>query len=237
DDLLATLVGHVPAEWSPPEVGLADLVLPSDLPVSLPSDLVRQRPDILAAEATAHAASANIGVATAALFPSISLSGSYGGNGTSTNALLSSRGNFWALGVNATATLFDGGTLWYKRQAAIDGYQQAMALYRQTVLNAFGQVADTLHALDHDAAVLQAEEEALGAAREALHLVQANYEAGLATYLDVLIADAQYHQALVGELQAIAARYQDSVALFAALGGGWWNAQSAGAQANAPVSN
>jgi len=237
EDLLATLAGRTPAEWSPPEIGLAELVLPSNLPLSLPSDLVRQRPDILAAEATAHAASANIGVATAAMFPSITLSGSYGSNSTSTSTLLASRGNFWAFGVSATQTLFDGGTLWFKRQAAIDGYQQTMALYRQTVLNAFGQVADTLHALDHDAAVLQAEEEALGAAREALHLVQANYEAGLATYLDVLIADAQYHQALVGELQAIAARYQDSVALFAALGGGWWNAQSAGAQANAPVSN
>src|SRR5208283_2716213 len=126
---------------------------------------------------------------------------------------------FWALGVNATATLFDGGTLWYKRQAAIDGYQQSMALYRQTVLNAFGQVADALHALDHDAEVLRAEGEALDASQEALHLVQANYEAGLATYLDVLIADAQYHQALVAQLQAIALRYQDTVALFAALGG------------------
>ena len=214
DDLLATLAGHAPAEWSPPEVGLADLVLPSDLPVSLPSDLVRQRPDVLAAESTAHAASANIGVATAALFPSITLSGSYGSNSTSTGTLLASRGNFWAFGVSAMGTLFDGGTLWYKRQAVIDGYQQAMSLYRQTVLAAFGQVADTLRALDHDAATLLAEEEALSTAKQALHLVQANYEAGLATYLDVLVADAQYREALVGELQAIAVRYQDTVALF-----------------------
>ena len=235
DDLLATLAGHAPAEWSPPEIGLADLVLPSDLPVSLPSDLVRQRPDVLAAEATAHAASANIGVATAALFPSITLSGNYGSNSTSTGTLLASRGNFWAFGVNAMGTLFDGGTLWYKRQAAIDGYQQAMALYRQTVLAAFGQVADTLHALDHDAATLLAEKEALSTAKQALHLVQANYEAGLATYLDVLVADAQYHQALVGELQAIAVRYQDTVALFAALGGGWWNSKDEDARAGLPA--
>jgi NodT family efflux transporter outer membrane factor (OMF) lipoprotein len=235
DDLLATLVGHTPAEWNPPEVHLADLVLPSDLPVSLPSDLVHQRPDILAAEATAHAASANIGVATAAMFPSITLSGNYGSNGTSTSTLLASRGNFWAFGVNATQTLFDGGTLWFKRQAAIDGYQEAMALYRQTVLNAFGQVADTLHALDHDAEVLRAEEEALSTAEQALHLVQANYEAGLATYLDVLVADAQYHQALVGELQAIAVRYQDTTALFVALGGGWWNARREDTGADEPA--
>jgi NodT family efflux transporter outer membrane factor (OMF) lipoprotein len=234
DDLLATLTGHLPAEWSPPGVGLAELALPSDLPVSVPSDLVRQRPDILAAEATAHAASANIGVATAALFPSITLSGSYGSNSTSTSTLLASRGNFWAFGVSAAAPLFDGGTLWYKRQAAIDGYQQAMAVYRQTVLNAFGQVADTLRALEHDAEVLRAEEEALAAAEQALHLVQANYEAGLATYLDVLISDTQYHQALVADLQANAVRYQDTVALFAALGGGWWNAPRADAQAVKP---
>ena len=235
DDLLATLAGRAPAEWNAPEVGLTDLALPSDLPVSLPSDLVRQRPDILAAEATVHAASANIGVATAAMFPSITLSGSYGSNSTSTSTLLASRGNFWAFGVNATQTLFDGGTLWYKRQAAIDGYQQTMALYRQTVLNAFGQVADTLHALDHDSKILRAEGEALTAAEQALHLVQANYEAGLATYLDVLVSDAQYHQALVAKLQAIAARYQDTVALFAAIGGGWWNAQPEGARPNGPA--
>lgn len=235
DDLLATLVGHAPAEWTPPEVALADLALPSNLPVSLPSDLVRQRPDILAAEATAHAASASVGVATAAMFPSITLSGSYGSNSTSTGTLLASRGNFWAFGVSAAQPLFDGGTLWFKRQAAIDGYQQAMASYRQTVLNAFGQVADTLHALDHDAELLRAEDEALVASQEALHLVHANYEAGLATYLDVLISDGQYHQAFVAKLQAIATRYQDTVALFAAVGGGWWNAQNTHTRANGPT--
>ena len=101
-----------------------------------------------------------------------------------------------------------------------------MALYRQTVLGAFAQVADTLHALDHDAATLQAEDEALSTAEQALHLVQANYKAGLNTYLDVLNADVQAHQAKIAKLQTIAARYQDTVALFAALGGGWWNAKN-----------
>ncbi len=223
EDLLAALAGHVPAEWHPLEVNLTDLTLPSDLPVSLPSDLVRQRPDVLAAEATAHAASANIGVATAALLPSVTLSGSFGVNNTSTSTLFSSNGQFWSFGANATQPLFEGGTLWFRRKAAIDSYQQAMALYRQTVLGAFEQVADTLRALDHDAAALKAEDEALATAEQALHLVQANYAAGLATYLDVLTADTQYYQAKIGDLQAIAVRYQDTVALFTALGGGWWN--------------
>ena len=223
DDLLATLAGRVPSEWSPPEVGLADLVLPSDLPVSLPSELVRQRPDILASEATAHAASANIGVATAALLPNITLSGSAGTNSTSMHGLFGPNARFWSLGANATAPVFEGGTLWFRRRAAIDVYQQAMALYRQTVLSAFAQVADTLRGLDHDAAALRADAEGLATAEQALHLVQVNYEAGLVTYLDVLNADTQYHQAKIADVQAIAVRYQDTVALFAALGGGWWS--------------
>jgi outer membrane protein TolC len=128
-------------------------------------------------------------------------------------------------GAIATTPLFEGGTLWFKRKAAIDNYQQAMASYRQMVLSAFGQVADTLRALDHDAAALQATEEALTTAEQALHLVQANYEAGLATYLDVLLVDAQYHQAKISDLQTVAVRYRDTIALFAALGGGWWNAE------------
>ncbi len=193
---------------------------------------MQQRPDILAAEATAHAASANVGVATAAELPCVTLSGSYGVNNTSVSNLFAAGGNFWGFGANATAPLFDGGTLWFKRKAATDSYQQATAAYRQTVLNAFGQVADTLRALDHDAAALKAEDEALAAAEQALHLVQANYQAGLITYLDVLNADVQYHQAKVADLQTIAVRYQETVALFASLGGGWWNTKPEGASAD-----
>lgn len=225
DDLLATLAGRTPAQWETPRIDLADLTLPSDLPVSLPSDLVRQRPDILVAEATAHQASANVGVATAALLPSLTLSAGAGTESKSANNLFSSSARIWNVGADATAPLFEGGTLWFKRNAAVASYQQAAALYRQTVLAAFEQVADTLRALDHDAQTLDAEERALADAREALHLVQANYEAGLSTYLDVLIADTQYHQAQIAELQARATRYQDTVALFTALGGGWWNMQ------------
>jgi NodT family efflux transporter outer membrane factor (OMF) lipoprotein len=222
DDLLATLLGRVPADWSPPEIGLKDLRLPHDLPVSLPSDLVRQRPDILVAEATAHAASANVGVATAALLPSVMLNGAYSGNGNATSRLLASSGKAWSFGVNVQQPLFEGGTLWFNRKAAVENYHEAMDLYRQTVLGAFEQVADTLRALDHDAAALRVQDEALAAAREALHLVQVNYAAGLDTYLDVLAADTLYHQAAINELEAVALRYQDTVALYVALGGGWW---------------
>ena len=231
DDLLAALAGHVPAEYSPPPVRLNDLVLPGRLPVSVPSDLIRQRPDILAAEATAHAASANIGVATAAMLPSVTLNGGLAAATTSLNNLVPANGHSWSVGAGATAPLFEGGTLWFKRKAAIDDYQQAMALYRQIVLAAFEQVADTLRALDHDAQTLAAEDEALSTAAQALHLVEANYEAGIATYLDVLTADTQFHQAQLADLQAIATRYQDTVALFAALGGGWWNVGKNGAGA------
>jgi NodT family efflux transporter outer membrane factor (OMF) lipoprotein len=223
DDLLAVLAGHTPAEWQAPPVRVEDLTLPGTLPVSLPSDLVRQRPDLLAAEATAHAASADVGIATAALLPSVTLSGGYQAASNSSRRLFPGNGRAWSVGAAATAPLFEGGTLWYKRKAAVENYTQAMALYRQTVLAAFEQVADTLRGLDHDAAVLLAEDDALSSAADALHLVQANYEAGIATYLDVLTADTQYHQAKIADLQAIAVRYQDTVALFAALGGGWWN--------------
>jgi len=222
DDLLATLVGHVPAEWSPPDIGLAELTLPEELPVSLPSELVRQRPDVLVAEATAHGASANVGVATAALLPSVTLSGSYSANSTTTSQLTAAGGRAWDAGAGLTQPLFEGGTLWYRRKAAVEQYKQASALYRQVVLGAFAQVADTLQALEHDAAALEAEDEALASAEEALHLVQANYQAGLSTYLDVLAADAQYHQAVINDLQLVAVRYQDTVALYVALGGGWW---------------
>jgi NodT family efflux transporter outer membrane factor (OMF) lipoprotein len=223
DDLLATLVGRAPAQWAAPEIQLTDLTLPAELPVSLPSDLVRQRPDILVAEATAHAASANVGVATAALLPAINLTGAYSANSTSSGNLLATGGRAWSFGGDVSVPVFEGGSLWFRRKAAIDNYQEAMALYRQTVLSAFAQVADTLQALGHDAAALQAEDVALRTAKEALHLVQVNYEAGLSTYLDVLSADAQYHQAVIADLQATAVRYQDTVALYVALGGGWWD--------------
>lgn len=173
-------------------------------------------------------------MATAALLPSITLSGSYSANGTATRELFAANGTAWNLGADAAAPLFEGGTLWFRRRAALDTYRQSMALYRQTVLSAFAQVADTLRALDHDASTLNAEDRALKTAQQALHLVEINYEAGLNTYLDVLNADAQYHQTMINALQTVAVRYQDTVALYVALGGGWWNTPQSSRRGTGP---
>jgi NodT family efflux transporter outer membrane factor (OMF) lipoprotein len=225
--LLATLTGRTPAEWTAPEIDLKEITLPQDLPITLPSELVRRRPDILAAEARLHNDSAAIGVATAALFPDFSLSGSYGLNNTSFKDLFKHSSSFWSLGAGLTAPLFHGGTLWFQRRAAIEGYEASLADYRQSVLSAFAQVADTLRALEHDAEAVHAQSQALAASEQAVRLVQANFEAGLAEYLQVLLTNAQYHRAKIGYLQAHAQRLQDTVALFVALGGGWKEDQMA----------
>ncbi len=222
--LLATLAGHTPAEWTPAQVSMAELVLPDKLPLSLPSELVRQRPDILAAEAQLHGASAEIGVATAALFPSFTLSGTFGQNAASMSGLFGKNANFWSLGADLAAPLLNGGTLSAQKQAAVDAYQQSLALYRQTVLGAFAQVADSVRALQHDAETMQANLQSVSASEQSLHLSQVNYQAGLINYLQVLAADIQYRQARIAYLQARAQRLQDTTALFVALGGGWWNA-------------
>jgi NodT family efflux transporter outer membrane factor (OMF) lipoprotein len=223
EHLLATLSGRFSAQWTPPQVDLADIVLPQNLPVSLPSALVRQRPDILAAEASLHGASANIGVATAALFPSFTLNGSFGQNNSAMNNLFQRNASFWSLGPDVSMPLFNGGTLLSERAAARAGYQQALANYRQTVLSAFAQVADALRGLAHDAEVLQAESQSLETAKESLGLTQTNYRAGLVNYPQILIATVQYQQAKLNFLQAQAQRLQDTTAIFVALGGGWWN--------------
>lgn len=232
--LLAALTGVSPARANLPDIDLNGLSLPLDLPLSLPSELVRQRPDILQAEAQMHVASANVGVATAAMFPSFSLNGAFGAAGTSLGNLSGDNGRFWSVGPSISVPLFRGGSLWYGRKAAIDAFEASQAIYRQTVLDAFQQVADSLKALEHDAEGLQAQAEARRAAGEALRLQQINYKSGIAAYQDVLTADVQFHQADIGYLQAVAQRHQDTVALFVALGGGWWNAQVETAQGRAP---
>ncbi len=221
--LLATLTGQAPGDWAPPRITLAELTLPMDLPVSLPSQLVRQRPDILVAEAQLHSASAQIGVATANMLPNFNLTANYGLNSNTLSTLFAGSAAFWTMGATLATPLIQGPTLWYQRKAAIDAYQEAQATYRQTVLAALAQVADTLDALQHDAEALKAQSEALSSAAEALHLIQANYQAGTVNYLQVLIADYQYQQANLGYIQAAGQRFQDTAALFVALGGGWWN--------------
>jgi NodT family efflux transporter outer membrane factor (OMF) lipoprotein len=223
EHLVATLTGRTPAEWSPSPIALEDVKLPPEIPLSLPSELVRQRPDILVAEAELHGATAQIGVATAAMLPTLTLSGSYGANNTSAADLFSSGSVFWSVAAALAQPVFHGGALWYQRKAAADARDEALANYRQTVLLAFAQVADTLRALDHDADALNADAEAYKAAETAFHLVQINYQSGLANYLQVLTANTQYLQSRISFLQAQAQRLQDTVALFIALGGGWWN--------------
>jgi outer membrane protein TolC len=176
----------------------------------------------LVAEAVVHAANANIGIATAAMLPSLTLNAGYGVAGTASGS-----GPFWNLGAGLTQPVFEAGTLWYQRRAAMDAHDAALAGYRQTVLSAFEQVADTLRGLQHDAEGLQAQTEAVESAEGAMRLIQANYEAGVSNYLQVLIADGQYLQAKIGYVQAVAQRLQDTVALYVALGGGWWNAPPA----------
>ncbi|HTR53575.1 MAG TPA: efflux transporter outer membrane subunit [Kofleriaceae bacterium] len=222
DHLIATLIGKPPSE-QPPAIALEALTLPENVPVSLPAELVRQRPDVLVAEANLHTANAQIGVATAAMLPNLSLSGSLGANNTALGSLFASNGVFGGVATGLTAPVFHGGALYYQRRAAIDARDQALASYRQTVLAAFAQVADTLRALVHDADALRAQKEAVDSARQALDLIEANYRAGIANYLQVIIANEQFLQARLGYIEAVAQRLQDTVALYAALGGGWWN--------------
>ena len=221
--LLAALLGRAPAAFAGSNIALGELTLPDDVPLSLPSQIVRQRPDVLVAEAQLHAATAQIGVATAAMLPNLTLSGGVGANNTSLEDLFSPSSLFWSVLGGLTQPLLRGGTLYYQRREAIDARDAALANYRQTVLGAFQQVADALRGLVHDADAVAREREAVQAADAALKLTQVDYQAGLANYLQVLTANSQDLQARIGLIEAEAQRLQDTVALFVALGGGWWN--------------
>jgi NodT family efflux transporter outer membrane factor (OMF) lipoprotein len=195
------------------------VTLPEHLPVSLPSELVRRRPDILASEARLHAATAAVGVATSNLYPHVVLTGSAGLQSTVI-------GNFFEGGSTAygatgalTAPLFDGGTLRAQKRAAVDALQASAASYQQTVLEAFGQVADSLEALDHDAEQLDAQAHAQDAARENVGLTRKSYNEGNVAVLQVLDAERLYQNARLGYVRAQAQRYMDTVQLFLALGG------------------
>jgi NodT family efflux transporter outer membrane factor (OMF) lipoprotein len=222
--LLALLVGKFPNEAAAlPEFELDSLHLPEELPVSLPSVLARQRPDILAAEELLHFAGAEVGVATANLYPQINLTGSLGSEVVSIGSLFGSGSAVWSLGAGLLQPLFHGGELTARRRAAIAAFDQASAQYRETVLQAFQDVADVLQALDLDAVTLQAQTEAALAARRSLELTEEQLRYGAVSYLSLLDADRQYQLARLNQIQAQAARYADTAALFHALGGGWWN--------------
>jgi NodT family efflux transporter outer membrane factor (OMF) lipoprotein len=216
---LAVLMGKSPAEAQIPELSLDALELPQELPLSLPSALVRQRPDIRASEALLHQASANVGVATANLYPQIVLSGSGGGTGTSFVA----GGDVWNVASSLTQPIYNGGALRAEKRKAEAAYQEADSVYRQTVLEAFGEVADTLTAIDHDAQTLKARSDAAADADASYRIAQGRYQAGGISELALLEARRQQLQTELDRAAAKAARFSDSATLFQALGGGWWN--------------
>ncbi len=220
---LAVLLGELPNVEGLAEFNLATLHLPLDLPVSLPSSLVRQRPDILASEALLHQASAEVGVATANLYPQINLSGSFGYQATRVGDVFNGSNEVWSIGASLLQPLFHGGELTAKRRASIAAYEEAAAQYRQTVLQAFKNVADALRAIEADARALESQNDAAALAQDSLNLTQRQFDLGAVSYLSLLTAQRQYQQARLNQVQAQAMRYADTAALFQALGGGWWN--------------
>jgi len=220
---LSVYAGRLPSEAGLPEFRLESLRLPEDLPVSLPSSLVRQRPDIQASEALLHEASAQIGVATANLYPQITLSGALGSAALRPGNLFGAGTGFWSVAAALAQPIFNGGALTARRRAAIAAYDQAAAQYQSTVLTAFQNVADALRALDYDASALKAQADAESLARESLDLATRQFQLGAVSYLGLLDAQRTYQQARVSLVQAQAARFADTAALFQALGGGWWN--------------
>lgn len=222
---LAILAGRSPGDWTPPDFKLADFTLPDEVPVSLPSELVHQRPDVLAAEAQLHAASAEIGVQTAQMFPTISISASLSQVALVPHKLFGDQANTWSFGPSITAPIFRGGALAAQRRAAIDAYQASLASYQQTVITSFGQVADLLQALGHDAQLLGNQRQAMEAAQTSLGQLRTAYVAGKLGILPILDAERLYEQALLGYLRATAQRLSDTVQMFVAMGGGgWWEA-------------
>jgi NodT family efflux transporter outer membrane factor (OMF) lipoprotein len=225
---LAELMGKTPAEAHVEEISLDSLHLPADLPVSLPSSLVRQRPDICAAEALLHQASANVGEATANLYPQIVLSGSGGAIGTS----FASGGNIWNAGISLAQPIFNGGSLRAERRKAIDAYEAAGSAYQETVLQAFREVADALRVIEHDSQALEDRSDAAAQAAGAYEIASKRYAAGGISQLSLLDAQRQQLQTALDRITYQAARYSDSATLFQALGGGWRNEPQSGGPRN-----
>jgi NodT family efflux transporter outer membrane factor (OMF) lipoprotein len=222
-DLLATYVGSLPANYEGAELSLDSLTLPTDLPVSLPSKFVEQRPDIQEYSALLHAATAQVGIATANMLPQITITGSFGQDAASFSNIFAASSNVWSLIGSLTQPIFKGGQLLHQRRAAVAAAQEAAANYKVTVITAFQNVSDTLYALQADADALAAQTLAEHTAADSLALVQAQYKSGAASYLQVLTAEQSYQTASVALVKARAQRFADTAALFQALGGGWWN--------------
>jgi NodT family efflux transporter outer membrane factor (OMF) lipoprotein len=220
EDALAVLVGKSPGGWMPPDFALDDLTLPSDLPLSVPSLLVRDRPDIRAAEAELHASSAAIGVALGQLYPSITLSASLAPTALTPGALFNGSNFAWNVLAGITAPIFHGGALTAQKEAANAAFRASLATYQQTVLKGLAQVADVLRALGHDAELVHAARDGLDTSAAALVLQRDRYAAGKIDLLHLLDSERSNQQAQVGYARARAQRYLDSAQLFVALGGG-----------------
>ncbi|HUL94211.1 MAG TPA: efflux transporter outer membrane subunit [Burkholderiales bacterium] len=222
---LAVYTGRPPSAPGVPEFRLSELQLPEELPVSLPSELARRRPDIRAAEALLMQAGARVGVATANLYPQITLSASGGSLASSGGDLLSSGTGFYLLGASLAQPLFHGDELQAKRRSAVAAYEQAGAAYQEAVLLGFQNVADTLRALETDAIKLKERADAAAQAKSYHDIISSRYEAGGVSFLALLDAQRKLRGARIEQTQAIADRYADSAALLQALGGGWWKEQ------------
>ena len=222
DDQLATLTGRSPADPALPGVDLAKITLPHALPLSLPADLVRQRPDVRAAEENLHSASAQLGVAIAARLPQITLVASGGGSAANWANLLGPANTFWTLGAGISQPIFAGGALLHRQRAAQAGLDQATALYRSAVLTAFQNVADTLHALQEDTDALAAAQAAQASAEGGFAVARRQHDVGEAPLITAITAEQTLRAAEQTTAQAQAQRLSDTAALYQALGGGWW---------------
>jgi NodT family efflux transporter outer membrane factor (OMF) lipoprotein len=229
-DLIRALVGNLPDQEVPETFELDALQLPPDLPVSLPAKLIEQRPDVRAAEAQLHAANAQVGVAVAAMLPQFPITGAYGGNADQFNWMFRTGGPFWSLVGNVNQPIFQGGTLLHRKRAARAALTQAAAQYQSTVITAYQNVADTLHASLSDADALAADVRAENSAKVTYDLMRRQMDVGYVSYLSLLSAETAYRQTLLTRVQAQATRYGDTVALFQALGGGWWNRKEVAAR-------
>jgi NodT family efflux transporter outer membrane factor (OMF) lipoprotein len=222
-DLLRALVGNLPNQEIAATFELDALRLPPELPLSVPAKLIEQRPDVRAAEAQLHAANAQVGVAVAAMLPQFSITGTAGGAADQIPWLFRGGGPFWTITGGVTQPLFEGGTLVHTKRAADAALKEAAAQYQSTVIAAYQNVADTLHASLSDAEALAGAVEAESATRVAYDLTRRQLETGYVNTLTLLSAETAYQQALLTRVQAEATRYGDTIALFQALGGGWWN--------------
>jgi NodT family efflux transporter outer membrane factor (OMF) lipoprotein len=222
-DQIRALVGNLPNQDVTETFELDALHLPQDMPVSLPAKIINQRPDVRAAQAQLHSANAQVGVAIAAMLPQFPITGSYGGNADQFSWLFRSGGPFWNIVGDVTQPLFQGGTLLHRKRAAQQALKQAAAQYQIAVIAAYQNVADVLHASLSDAEALAADVQSEQAAKVAYDLTRQQLELGYVSPLILINAETAYDQALIIRIQGQAARYADAVALFQALGGGWWN--------------